>query len=27
MSAKQPTRKPTGKRQESDVSAQEGRER
>ncbi|MGU5771089.1 GTPase-activating protein [Aeromonas sp. YN13HZO-058] len=27
MSAKQPTRKPTGKRKESDVSAQEGRER
>lgn len=27
MSAKQPTRKPTGKRQESDASAQEGRER
>ncbi|MBP4042447.1 MULTISPECIES: Der GTPase-activating protein YihI [Aeromonas] len=27
MSAKQPTRKPTGKRKESDASAQEGRER
>ncbi|MGU5655056.1 Der GTPase-activating protein YihI [Aeromonas allosaccharophila] len=27
MSAKQPTRKPTGKRKESDVSAQDGRER
>ncbi len=27
MSAKQPTRKPTGKRKESDVSAQEARER
>ncbi|MGL5708367.1 MAG: Der GTPase-activating protein YihI [Aeromonas sp.] len=27
MSAKQPTRKPTGKRKESDISAQEGRER
>ena len=27
MSAKQPNRKPTGKRKESDASAQEGRER
>ena len=27
MSAKQPTRKPTGKRKESDASALEGRER